>query len=59
VLCGYEGEHAMPSTWRTIAWKAQGGMANQGTGRGRDNANRERIWCSPHCLEPTTQMNLW
>jgi hypothetical protein len=49
-LCGYEGEHQMPDSWRCIAWKAKGGYGSQGNARGRDNANRERIWFSPHCL---------
>ncbi len=40
-LCGYEGEHEMPSTWRCVRWKSKGGHAN---------ADRERIWFSPHCL---------
>ncbi len=52
-LCGYEGEHDMPEEWECIAWKAQGGYGNQGTGtKGRANAGRERIWFSPHCLKP-------
>ena len=49
-LCGYAGEHAMPADWTEVAWKAQGGYGSQGQGRGRDNAKRERIWFSPHCL---------
>jgi hypothetical protein len=53
-LCGYEGEHAMPESWDCVAWKAHGGYGSQGTGRGRDNAGRERIWFSPHCLKPGT-----
>ena len=51
-LCGYQGEHDMPSIWEVIHWKANGGYANQqkeGT-RGQKNAHRERIWFSPHCL---------
>lgn len=53
-LCGYEGEHAMPPSWTEIAWKTGGGFANQKAGRtrGQENANRERIWFSPHCLNP-------
>jgi hypothetical protein len=47
VLCGYEGEHAMPSTWRCVAWKARGGYSNQD--RENTNALRERLWLSPHC----------
>lgn len=50
-LCGYEGEHAMPETWAEAAWKAHGGYGSQGEGRGRENAGRERIWFSPHCLQ--------
>jgi hypothetical protein len=48
-LCGYEGEHEMPSSWRVIAWRAAGGYSNRGAGK-RRNAGRERIWFSPHCL---------
>jgi hypothetical protein len=49
-LCGYEGEHEMPDSWPCVAWKSRGGYGSQGSGRGRDNAGRERIWFSPHCL---------
>jgi hypothetical protein len=49
-LCGYEGEHAMPDTWEEVAWKAKGGYGSQGDGAGRENASRERVWFSPHCL---------
>ncbi|HUX16023.1 MAG TPA: hypothetical protein VMW52_06090, partial [Phycisphaerae bacterium] len=50
-LCGYEGEHAELEAlgWDTVAWKASGGYANQGT-QGNANRHRERIWFSPHCL---------
>ena len=51
-LCGYEGEHAMPEDWECIAWKASGGYGSQGLEAGRDNAKRERIWFSPHCVKP-------
>jgi DNA adenine methylase len=50
-LCGYEGEHEMPG-WHEVAWKARGGYGSQSDGRGRENARRERIWFSPHCLAP-------
>jgi hypothetical protein len=49
-LCGYEGEHAMPDDWAVVAWKTTGGYGSQGDGRGRENASRERLWFSPHCL---------
>jgi len=51
-LCGYEGEHAMPDEWECVPWKSKGGYGSQGDGRGRENAERERIWFSPHCLKP-------
>jgi hypothetical protein len=51
-LCGYEGEHAMPDSWECLAWKARGGYGSQSNGKGRENAGRERIWFSPHCLRP-------
>lgn len=49
-LCGYEGTITMPDTWEEVAWKTSGGYGNQSKLRGRANANRERIWFSPHCL---------
>lgn len=51
-LCGYEGEHdaLTAAGWSCHAWKSKGGYGSQGDGRGRDNAGRERIWFSPHCL---------
>lgn len=49
-LCGYDGEHDMPDDWRCVPWKARGGYGSQGDGRGRENAARETIWFSPHCL---------
>lgn len=52
-LCGYEGEgHESLERlgWRVVSWKAPGGMAHIGDNRGKDNAKRERIWFSPHCL---------
>ncbi len=53
-LCGYEGEHAMPDDWECVAWKTPGGYGNQKTNGTYDNAARERIWFSPHCLKPET-----
>ena len=58
-LCGYEGEHTMPDSWQIVAWKANGGFANQkkqGT-QGKQNAHRERIWFSPYCLNPQERLN--
>lgn len=49
-LCGYEGEHAMPTNWECVAWKTKGGYGSQGNGKGRENAGKERIRFSPHCL---------
>lgn len=52
-FCGYDGEWETPwpDGWQEYAWKAGGGMGNQvSDGRGRENASRERVWFSPHCL---------
>ncbi len=57
-LCGYDGEHEMPDNWECVAWKSRGGYCSQGNGQGRDNADRERIWFSPHCLNGN-QMGLF
>jgi hypothetical protein len=48
-LCGYVGEHDMPG-WSAYQWKAAGGYGSQGDGEGRENANKECIWFSPHCI---------
>lgn len=55
-LCGYEGEHEMPPGWTKVIWKANGGHGNTGQGKGRENADRERIWFSPHCLQPQAEL---
>jgi hypothetical protein len=51
-LCGYD-DFTMPDAWVPVAWKTNGGYANQGNNRGKENRHRERIWFSPHCLSPT------
>lgn len=50
-LCGYEGEHAMPSDWECVEWKAAGGYGGQRKDKTNVNAARERIWFSPACLK--------
>lgn len=52
-LCGYEGEHEMPETWRCVAWEAAGGYGSKA------NARRERIWFSPACLSVRQQLELF
>ena len=49
-LCGYEGDYDMPDDWACVAWKAAGGYGSRGNGN--DNPHRERIWFSPHCVQP-------
>lgn len=55
-LCGYAGEgHEKLEShgWGCVAWKAHGGYGNR-SDKGKENAAKERIWFSPHCLnEPT------
>lgn len=50
-LCGYEGDYDIPESWQIYAWKTNGGMANLGDTRGKDNSAKERIFFSPHCLK--------
>jgi len=45
-LCGYDGEHEMPVSWRVHKWKCARGFA----AKENDNRERERVWFSPHCL---------
>jgi hypothetical protein len=49
-LCGYDGDYGFPDTWEKYHWKANGGMANLGNARGKQNAKKEVIYFSPHCL---------
>lgn len=56
-FCGYAGEHDELEDlgWERFEWKANGGYGNQGKSdkaKGRENAKREVIWFSPHCLKP-------
>ncbi|MDQ3276601.1 MAG: DNA adenine methylase [Actinomycetota bacterium] len=41
-LCGWDGEHDMPPSWRRVEWRSTSGA---------QSASRERIWFSPHCLQ--------
>ena len=50
ILCGYEGEHEMPSSWWCVPWTARGGYGLQAHGRGRENREKERLWFSPGCI---------
>jgi hypothetical protein len=57
-LCGLEGEHEMPASWRCVAWTAHGGYGSQGETENQ-NRHRERIWFSPACLDTTIQPSLF
>ena len=58
VLAGYEEEHiaAMPASWRMYSYagnKCYGTTAAVGLKQGNDaNRHNERLWLSPHCLDP-------
>jgi hypothetical protein len=54
-LCGYEGEHEMPHSWRKVEWKARGGFGSQRQDGSNENSARERLWFSPHCLNPDSE----
>lgn len=57
-LCGYDGEHEMPSSWSVVAWKAHGGYSGQRKNSVNLNPERERVWFSPACL-PGRQAGLF
>lgn len=50
VLCGLEGEHEMPPSWRCVSWKPRTHFKN---------ADRERLWLSPHCLHLREQITMF
>ncbi|MFH0983619.1 MAG: DNA adenine methylase [Planctomycetota bacterium] len=56
VLCGYEGEHEVPSTWRTIAYSAGRAYGRHDSETPNcENRHKERLWLSPGCGEPIGQ----
>lgn len=60
-LCGYEGEH---DELEQLGWTVETWVSNGGYGAGKGNqadANkfRERIWFSPHCLQPEQELTLF
>jgi DNA adenine methylase len=57
-LCGYEGEHKMPTDWECHEWKAIGGFGNQRKGGTNKNCELERIWFSPHCQKQNSLFSL-
>lgn len=53
VLAGYANEHEMPAKWRCYAYKANAAYQNSGgNGSNLENRKQERLWFSPHCLNP-------
>lgn len=61
IVAGYYSERAdamFPANWQRSRWATNGGYANQGNERGRDNARREMLWLSPTC-EAEGQMMLF
>jgi hypothetical protein len=58
-LAGYE-EHAELAQhgWEAVPWKTRGGYASQSL-RGNENAKREVLWFSPHCLKPHKEKMLF
>jgi hypothetical protein len=49
-LCGWAGEHAMPTGWSERAWLSKGSGKNR---------TQERIWFSPHCSPALAQADLF
>jgi hypothetical protein len=50
-LCGYEGEHDMPSSWECVRGRHRAATDRSGRTATNENRKRERIWFSPHCLK--------
>ena len=60
VLAGYDGEHndLQALGWRVHAWSTAGGYGASRGGRGEENATKERLWFSPHCIDDPAQGRL-
>ena len=58
-MAGFEGEHESLAAdgWRAVEWFKsgflKGGMGNTSK-TGTHQQKRERLWLSPHCLDPAT-----
>ena len=50
-LCGYVGEHGVLKGWKCVDGKASSGGGYGNRNADNTNADKERIWFSPHCLE--------
>lgn len=53
VLAGYAGEgheELESKGWKVVAWKPNGGYGNR-SDKGKENARKERLWVSPHCIQ--------
>ena len=62
ILCGYEPEHEahMPDTWRRVSYSASKSYGSSaGGGVNDENRHLERLWLSPHCLNPADQLDLF
>lgn len=49
-LCGYEGAYSMPDAWTKVSWESRGYAFSEKQGEQR---KMERVWFSPHCLDPS------
>jgi DNA adenine methylase len=59
VLAGYDDGRVIPKGWNRYRWKAHGGYGSQRHGRGGINCRREILYCSPHCLPISQQLDLF
>lgn len=62
VLAGYDNEahrQLLDHGWTEIEWYTEGyltgGMGNVNSSGGTHQQHRERLWLSPHCLQPTNE----
>jgi len=60
-LCGLEGEYPEieKAGWEVVAWKSNGGYGNRKGAVDNENAKRERVWFSPHCVRAKKEAGLF
>jgi len=61
VLAGYEEYMELVENfeWTCLNWKTSGGYSNIGNARGKENAKREHLYFSPHCIKQTKNNTLF
>ena len=57
IVAGYDSR-PMPTGWREVEWQGHGGHGRRRDEGANVNKNRERLWLSPHCVQPNATLTM-